>query len=90
MNIGQAIRNSRQSRNLSQQDVGNFAQVSRQAIGLLEANGGRMSTLAAVAPHAPFKLYGLAAAACPAGVDPTAWAKADAREPVRLTRQARG
>lgn len=59
MNIGQAVRESRRSRKLSQADIATLAGVSRQAIVLLESNAGRMSTLIAVLPHGPVRLRGL-------------------------------
>lgn len=59
MNIGQAVRASRRARKLTQADVGRLAGVSRQAIVLLEGNGGRVATLLAVHDHAPIRLDGL-------------------------------
>lgn len=59
MNFGHAIRASRLSRKLTQADVARLAGVSRQAIVLLESNGGRLSTLMAVEPSAPIRLQGL-------------------------------
>lgn len=44
---------------MSQSDVANLAGISRQAVGLLEANAGRISTLLAAQSHAPIRLRGL-------------------------------
>lgn len=60
MEIGSAIRRTRKSIGLTQDDVATRAGVSRQAIGLLEQGGGRMTTLAKVAPHIGFRIKGIA------------------------------
>lgn len=60
MNFGAAIRASRISRKLSQAELSQRIGVSRQAIGLLEGNAGRMSTLLAAQAHAPIQVSGLA------------------------------
>lgn len=59
MTIGQAVRASRLSRKLTQAEVAEQAGVSRQAVGLLENSGGRISTLLAIQPFAPVQLHGL-------------------------------
>jgi len=60
MEIGSAIRRTRKSVGLTQDDVAIRAGVSRQAIVLLEQGGGRMTTLAKVAPHIGFRIKGVA------------------------------
>ena len=64
MAIGDAVRLSRLSRNLSQSELGVMAGLSRQAIGLLEASGGKMSSLAKVCLHAPISISHLPHARC--------------------------
>lgn len=53
------MRASRLSRKLTQAEVATLANISRQAIVLLESNGGRIATLIAVQRYAPVKLQGL-------------------------------
>lgn len=59
MNFGAAIRASRRSRKLTQAGIAALAGVSRQAIVLLESNGGRVSTLLAVQAVAPVRVMKL-------------------------------
>ena len=59
MLISVAIRLSRRSRNLTQQELADRAGVSRQAIVLLESGAGRVSTLHAALAHAPIKFHNL-------------------------------
>jgi hypothetical protein len=59
LDFGKAVRASRLSRKLTQAEVATLAGVSRQAIVLLESNGGRVATLLAVQPYALVKLQGL-------------------------------
>ena len=59
MNLGDAVRLSRQSRKMTQQELAAQAGVSRQAIVLLESGAGRISTLLAVLDHAPVKFQSL-------------------------------
>ena len=56
MDIGKALRRTRKSVGLTQEEVASRAGVSRQAVVLLEQGGGRMSTLAKVAPHVGFRI----------------------------------
>lgn len=65
MEIGSAVRRTRKSVGLTQTEVAVRAGVSRQAIVLLEQGGGRMSTLAKVAPCIGFRIIGLAAGDTP-------------------------
>jgi transcriptional regulator with XRE-family HTH domain len=61
MNLGHALRRTRKSIGLTQGEVAVLSGVSRQAIVLLEQGGGRMTTLAKVAPHVSFRIIGIAA-----------------------------
>lgn len=65
MDIGRAVRRTRKSIGLTQGEVASLAGVSRQAVVLLEQGGGRMTTLAKVAPHIGFRIVGLAAGDTP-------------------------
>lgn len=59
LSFGPAIRASRRSRKLTQSDLAEKAEVSRQAVGLVESGGGRLSTLLAIQEFAPVRLRGL-------------------------------
>jgi transcriptional regulator with XRE-family HTH domain len=59
MNIGEHIRVARKSMGLTQAEVAVQAGVSRSAVVELEAGGGRMPTLAAVASVVQFRITGL-------------------------------
>lgn len=56
MHFSLAIRTARKARNLTQQQLGTLAGVSRQAVNLIENGGGRVRTLEALAEHAPFEI----------------------------------
>jgi transcriptional regulator with XRE-family HTH domain len=60
MNIGLALRRTRKSVGLTQDELAARAGVSRQAVVLLEQGGGRMRTLAKVALHVGFRVKGVA------------------------------
>lgn len=60
MDIGPALRRTRKSVGLTQNELAARAGVSRQAVVLLEQGRGRMSTLAKVAPHVGFRVKGVA------------------------------
>ena len=59
LSFGPAIRASRRSRKLTQSELAEKAEVSRQAVGLVESGGGRLSTLLAIQEFAPLRLRGL-------------------------------
>ena len=59
IDFGAAVRESRRLRKLSQSDVAAEGGLSRQAIVLLEAGGGRVSTLLAVQKIVPIRLRGV-------------------------------
>ncbi|MEG3164726.1 DNA N-6-adenine-methyltransferase [Sphingomonas sp. PB2P19] len=61
MDIGQAVREARKSGGLTQQALANMAGLSRRAIILLEANGGRISSLQSAAVVLGLRVTGLPA-----------------------------
>lgn len=60
MDIGGALRRTRKSVGLTQSEVADRAGISRQAVVLLERGGGRMTTLAKVAPQVGLRIIGIA------------------------------
>lgn len=65
MDIGSAIRATRKSFGLTQQELADLAGISRQSIVSLEKGAGRMNAISKIAPHISFRITGLASGDCP-------------------------
>ena len=61
MEIGAEIRRARSDLRLTQEELGSLAGVSRQAVALVEANGGKVSTLRAIQQQLSLVTRGLPA-----------------------------